>query len=106
MIAVEPAAAMATIAPRARSWQRREPRAQMIVWAAWLLAAALFVGCWQLITEKTIWAFVWDAPEQAVDLAVRMAPPQWSYIHVLARPIWDTINIATTVRIESECVVA
>ena len=33
-----------------------------------------------MISEKTIWAFVWDAPQQAGDLAVRMVPPDWSYI--------------------------
>ena len=67
----------------------------MLVWAAWLFAVALFVGCFQLISDKTIWAFVWDAPAQAGDLAVRMVPPDWLYIRTLGRPIWDTINIAT-----------
>ena len=67
----------------------------MLVWAGWLFAVALFVGCFQLISDKTIWAFVWDAPQQAGDLAVRMVPPDWLYIRVLGRPIWDTINIAT-----------
>src|SRR5262249_24608746 len=45
--------------------------------------------------EKAIWAFVWDAPQQAGDLALRMVPPDWLYIRALGRPIWDTINIAT-----------
>src|SRR5262249_62271798 len=48
-----------------------------------------------LIYDKTIWAFVADAPTQAVDLAVRMVPPDWGFIHALWRPMWDTINIAT-----------
>ena len=51
--------------------------------------------CWQLISEKTIWAFVTDAPAQAGDLAARMVPPDWGFIRQLGRPIWDTINIAT-----------
>jgi phosphonate transport system permease protein len=86
---------MATIPAHARTWRRREPRVQLLIWLAWLLAAAVFIACFQLISEKTIWAFVSDAPQQAGDLAVRMVPPDWSYIRVLGRPIWDTINIAT-----------
>ena len=46
-------------------WQRRERGAQFAVWAAWLVGAAIFVYCWQLISDKTIWAFVIDAPAQA-----------------------------------------
>ena len=76
-------------------WRRRTSREQMFVWAAWLFGAALFVYCFNLISEKTIWAFVTDAPAQAGDLAVRMVPPDWAYIRKLGRPIWDTINIAT-----------
>jgi len=76
-------------------WRRRAPAAQLAVWAAWLVAAAVFVACWQLISDKTIWAFVTDAPAQAADLGVRMVPPDWRFMRVLWRPLWDTINIAT-----------
>ena len=76
-------------------WHRRERRAQFVIWLAWLAAAAIFIYCWQLISDKTIWAFVTDAPAQAADLAVRMVPPDWSFIAKLRRPLWDTINIAT-----------
>ena len=86
---------MTTIPARARTWRRRDPRTQLLVWFGWLIAVALFCGCFQLISEKTIWSFVWDAPEQAGDLAVRMVPPDWLYIRRLGRPIWDTINMAT-----------
>ena len=86
---------MATVPAQARTWRRRERRTDLVIWACWAFAAALFVGCFQMISEKTIWAFVWDAPQQAGDLAVRMVPPDWSYIRGLGRPIWDTINIAT-----------
>ena len=86
---------MATVPVQARTWHRRNRRSELIIWAAWLFATALFVGCFQLISDKTIWAFVWDAPAQAGDLAVRMVPPDWPYIRGLGRPIWDTINIAT-----------
>ena len=76
-------------------WRRRTTREQWLVWAAWLAGAALFIYCFSLISEKTIWVFVTDAPAQAADLAVRMVPPDWAYIRQLGRPIWDTINIAT-----------
>src|SRR5262249_36441293 len=76
-------------------WHRRERGAQFATWGAWLAGAAIFIYCWELISDKTIWAFVADAPTQAADLAVRMVPPDWGFIHQLWRPMWDTINIAT-----------
>ncbi len=84
-----------TIPTPTRSWQRRTPRTQWLIWAGWLFATALFVYCFHLISEKTIWTFVWDAPQQAGDLAVRMVPPDWFYIRALGQPIWDTLNMAT-----------
>jgi phosphonate transport system permease protein len=76
-------------------WRRRDRNAQLAIWAAWLAATAVFVFCFQFISEKTIWAFVLDAPAQAGDLGARMVPPDWSYIRQLWRPLWDTLNIAT-----------
>ena len=78
-----------------RSWQRRERGAQFATWAAWLAGVAIFTYCWELISDKTIWAFVTDAPAQAGDLAARMVPPDWNSIWSLGRPIWVTLNIAT-----------
>jgi phosphonate transport system permease protein len=86
---------MAVAVRAEKTWQRRTTRAQLWTFAAWLAATTLVVACFQSISDKTIWAFVWDAPQQATDLAVRMVPPDWSYIRQLGRPIWDTINIAT-----------
>jgi len=78
-----------------REWRRRGRTAQLAAWAAWLVGTAIFVLCAQLISDKTIWAFVTDAPTQAADLGVRMVPPDWGFIHRLWQPLWDTINIAT-----------
>ncbi|MCP4876486.1 MAG: phosphonate ABC transporter, permease protein PhnE [Gammaproteobacteria bacterium] len=78
-----------------RIWHRRTTAKQFAVWLGWLTGIAIFVYCWRLISEKTIWFFVTDAPKQAVDMAERMVPPKWSYMEVLWAPIWDTINIAT-----------
>jgi phosphonate transport system permease protein len=76
-------------------WQRRSTRMQLAIWFGWLLTVAVFVYCWQLISEKTMWFFVIDAPAQALDLGSRMVPPKWAYINVLWGAIWDTLNIAT-----------
>jgi phosphonate transport system permease protein len=76
-------------------WQRRDRATQFRVWASWLAGTAVFVYCFQLISDRTIWPFVYDAPTQAADLAVRMMPPDWGFISQLWRPLWDTINIAT-----------
>ncbi len=87
---------MATAASHdGRAWRRRTRGVQIAIWFGWLLALAIFIACWQLISAKTMWFFVLDAPQQAMDLAARMAPPKWSYMHHLWRPIWDTLNIAT-----------
>ena len=76
-------------------WQRRTTQVQLLIWGGWLAAVATFVVCWQLISEKTIWAFVTDAPQQAGDLAARMVPPKIAYMSELWLAVWDTINIAT-----------
>lgn len=76
-------------------WQYRTSLARLLLWVGWLALVALFVFCWQVMTQDTIWAFVADAPAQAVDLGSRMMPPKWSYIDKLWKPLWDTMNIAT-----------
>ena len=78
-----------------RLWRLRSTRKQLAVWFGWLIGVAIFVYCWRLISDKTIWFFVTDAPKQAADMAERMVPPKWSYMDVLWGPVWDTINIAT-----------
>ncbi len=76
-------------------WNRRSTRTQLLIWAGWLVTVAVFVACWQLISEKTIWMFVTDAPKQAMDLGFRMIPPNIEYMSKLWGAIWDTLNIAT-----------
>ncbi len=78
-----------------KTWQLRSTRKQFAVWFGWLIGVAIFVYCWRLISDKTIWYFVLDAPKQAADMAERMVPPKWSYMDTLWAPVWDTINIAT-----------
>ncbi len=76
-------------------WQRRTAAKQYAIWAAWLVATAIFVFCWKLISDKTTWFFVLDAHLQAADLGARMVPPKLSYMDRLWGPLWDTLNIAT-----------
>ena len=76
-------------------WRRRDRRSELSIWIGWLLGTLLFVQAWRLVSEHTTWEFALDAPAQAWDLMVRMVPPRWSYIDILWRPIWDTLNIAT-----------
>lgn len=76
-------------------WHHRTSRQQWAAWLGWLGLVALFVWCWQVMTENTLWFFVSDAPEQAAKLAARMVPPRWEYMDKLWKPLWDTLNIAT-----------
>lgn len=76
-------------------WQYRTPRARLLAWLGWFLTVALFVWCWEMMTRRTIWSFVHDAPSTASDIASRAFPPRWSYMERLWAPLWDTINIAT-----------
>lgn len=76
-------------------WRRHTRRTRVLNALGWVLGLALVVLCWQLITAQTNWGFVRDAPEQARDLFGRMIPPRWGYAPSLARPLWDTVNIAT-----------
>ncbi len=76
-------------------WKRRTTIKQWLIWAGWLIGVSIAYYAWNLISEKTIWMFVWDAPRQMVDIVGRMVPPSWSYMDNLWRPVWDTLNIAT-----------
>lgn len=86
---------MTEITHYSQTWAHRTPRKRLLMWIGWLALVALFVWCWQIMTAKTIWAFVWDAPRQAADIGSRMMPPRLSYLPELMVPLWDTLNIAT-----------
>lgn len=86
---------MTQITHYSQVWAYRTSRGRFMLWGAWLALVALFVFCWQLMTQDTIWFFVTDAPRQAADIGGRMFPPRWSYLPELMQPLWDTLNIAT-----------
>jgi len=77
------------------TWRRRTQSESIVRWFGWLIGVAVFVVCWQRISDATTWFFVWDAPRIADDIWTRATPPRWEYITQLWRPIWDTLNIAT-----------
>ena len=77
------------------TWRLRTSKEQWIRWVCWLIGLAVIMYAWQMISEKTVWFFVTDAPTQAADIGSRMVPPKWSYMNKLWKPVWDTINIAT-----------
>lgn len=87
--------AVSTRADGTPHWRKRTPRGDLLAWSGWLAGVALAVACFQFISDRTIWAFVWDAPTQGADLVGRMFPPAWSYSAQLWKPLWDTVNIAT-----------
>jgi phosphonate transport system permease protein len=77
------------------NWQLKGSRRilkELLFWAAGIW---LFIYCWNIISARTMWPFVYDGAEQAGNLIMRMFPPNWSYFTELLRPIWDTITIAT-----------
>ena len=76
-------------------WKRRTTKKQLAIWLAWLVGISIVLFAWSIISERTVWFFVQDAPRQAADIGGRMVAPKWSYIYKLIRPVWDTINIAT-----------
>lgn len=76
-------------------WKRRTSTKQWSIWIGWLIGVAIAAYAWKLISDKTVWFFVQDAPRQMADIVTRMFPPSWSYMDKLWRPVWDTLNIAT-----------
>jgi phosphonate transport system permease protein len=79
-----------------RTWRRRTMPAEWLRGAGWLAAVLLFVLAWRAMSADTIWEFVWNAPAQLADIGSRMWPPRWSYLGQLGRPLWDTVNMATS----------
>ncbi|MFV0514464.1 MAG: phosphonate ABC transporter, permease protein PhnE [Jhaorihella sp.] len=78
-----------------RKWRRFTPSQSVMRWMGWLIGVAVFVWCWNRISQSTTWFFVWDAPRIAGDIISRATPPKWPYVNELWWPIWDTLNIAT-----------
>jgi phosphonate transport system permease protein len=74
-------------------WKRRTAGQSIAAWT-WTAAVAL-AAAWSVSALDIEWAFFADAHEQAMDLARRMWPPRWSYLALIARPLLETVHIAT-----------
>jgi phosphonate transport system permease protein len=79
----------------ARDWRRRTPAEAWARWAGALVLTAVLVVSARQISSQTTWVFVLDAGVQLRDLTMRMLPPDGGYAAALARPLLDTLHIAT-----------
>lgn len=76
-----------------REWQRYTPRerfARFALYFGMVFAVAISLRTVQIIPE-----FLYDAPEQMLDLLQRMWPPQWSYYPRVHEALIETLHIAT-----------
>ena len=79
----------------APTWRIRTPRQELLLWGGWFSGLLVFLLCFKVVSDNTIWEFLTDAHVQAASLIGRMVPPDWSITGSLMQPLWDTINIAT-----------
>ncbi|MEC9383800.1 MAG: phosphonate ABC transporter, permease protein PhnE, partial [SAR324 cluster bacterium] len=76
-----------TLSSTPKVWQHRNRNQRLLSWFLWLIGTAIFMYCWQIVSDSTTWFFVWDAPRIATDIGSRMIPPRWSYIGDLLEPL-------------------
>ncbi len=76
-----------------RHWQRFTPAERLGRFATYLALAAGFA--WSLRTVEVIPEFLWDAPEQVMDLAHRLWPPDLGYAPPVLQALVETLHIAT-----------
>ncbi len=79
----------------AREWRRRTSQEQWLRFLGALVLTAALVAAAAAISAQTTWSFVLDAGVQLRDLGTRMFPPEGSYAVSVARPLLDTLHIAT-----------
>jgi phosphonate transport system permease protein len=74
-------------------WRKYTPR-QNAIRMLWYMGA-VFIAVWSVRHLDIPWFYFLDAHVQAMDLGVRMFPPDWSYIDEVIDPLLETIHIAT-----------
>ena len=74
-------------------WQRRSPTERLVRYLVYLAVAAIVV--WSLQTIDIFWPWVWDAPAEINDLAMRMWPPDFRTLDAILRALLETVHIAT-----------
>ncbi len=77
-----------------RRWQRHTLGEKLARTALWLaIGGAVLLS---LNSINVIWEFLWDAPEQMLDMARRMFPPDYSYYGMAVHAaLMETFHIAT-----------
>ena len=78
-----------------RDWRRRTSAEQWLRFLGALGVTAFLVAAGAAISSQTTWVFVLDAGFQLRDLGMRMFPPDAPYAVAIARPLLDTLHIAT-----------
>lgn len=80
--------------PVSRVWQRHTLGQKMARMALWLvIAVAVMLS---LRSINVIWEFLWDAPEQMMDMGRRMWPPDMAYYpKTVHAALMETFHIAT-----------
>ena len=86
---------MTTDTVYSHAWSKRTSKQGLLTLFAWVLLLAFISWAFQIMTEDTIWEFVTDAPNRALDIGSRMVPPDWFSINDLWWALWETLNIAT-----------
>jgi phosphonate transport system permease protein len=76
-----------------RDWRRFSPRQRLSRFGFYLFAIVALVA--SLRTIDVIPEFLYDAPDQMVDLVSRMWPPDMSYIGPTLKGMIETLHIAT-----------
>ena len=77
-----------------RLWQRHTLGQKLARTAFWLgIGIAVLLS---LRNINVIWEFLWDAPEQMLDMVQRMFPPDYAYYRVAVHTaLMETFHIAT-----------
>ena len=84
----------APVTPPLRQWQRFSPTERILRSAFYLIAVIAVV--WSLRTIEIIPEFLYDAPQQTVDLFTRMWPIDWAwYPKVVHAALIETLHTAT-----------
>ena len=78
-----------------RDWRLRTTTEQWLRFLVALGLTAALVAAAATVSAQTTWSFVLDAGIQLRDLGMRMFPPDGSYAVSIARPLLDTLHIAT-----------
>ncbi|HVL77393.1 MAG TPA: phosphonate ABC transporter, permease protein PhnE [Noviherbaspirillum sp.] len=77
-----------------RTWQRHTPAQRLFRFSVWLVIAVAVVQ--SLRTIEVIPEFLYDAPEQMVDMMERMWPVDWAHYPSGVHPaLVETLHIAT-----------